>query len=748
MRTVCAATGAPNARMRARARFASAFVLAVSLAAPSPSRVAAQQLKPRFSIDDVVSYNFPYDLVAARKADRIAWIEFERGMRNVYTAAAPDFEPVRLTSFTEDDGVDLSDLQISDDGSIVAFIRGHTRNREGWVANPSSDPRGAERAVWAVSTSGGKPWRVVQADAFQLSPDGKWVAYVRDGQIHRAPVNPGLAASQDLDATPPLFRAYGINGSPTWSPDGRRIAFVSDRGDHSFIGVYDLDNPRIVYLAPSVDRDANPVWSPDGKRIAFQRRPGLSFGEMAARQRQGGGFGGPQRRAADDALPGMFEARFRGGHTLELWVADAETGEGRRAWHNQPGDTAFTSLAGLRWAGEHLIFPAEPGNWRHWYSISLKDPKPEPIELTPGEGEVEFVGLSADGRYLYYAANIGDIDRRHIWRVETSGGRPRQLTKGDGIETYPAPLASGKFVAVLHSTAKRPLSVALVPADGGEPRVITKLPETFPLAQQVIPTNVTLTAEDGVRFNNQLFLPPDLRPGQKRPALIFIHGGPRRQMLLGYHYMYFYHMAYAINQYFANKGYVVLSVNYRSGIGYGKQFRMAPNVGRNGMEEYRDILAAGKYLASRPDVDPTRIGVWGLSYGGILTAQALARNSDLFAAGVDIAGVHMWGDPADTASVMYKSSSAPLVANWRSPVLLVHGDDDRNVSFSQTVGLVQLLRAHDVPFELIVFPDEVHDFLIHERWMKTFKAADDFFDRTLIRKEPVRDLTTAAGGGR
>src|SRR5690606_32336928 len=112
-----------------------------------------------------------------------------------------------------------------------------------------------------------------------------------------------------------------------------------------------------------------------------------------------------------------------------------------------------------------------------------------------------------------------------------------------------------------------------------------------------------------------------------------------------------------------------------------------------------------------------------------------------------IAGVHMWGDPADTASVMYKSSSAPLVANWRSPVLLVHGDDDRNVSFSQTVGLVQLLRAHDVPFELIVFPDEVHDFLIHERWMKTFNATDDFFDRTLIRKEPVRGFTRRADGG-
>ena len=730
---------------RARSTLAPVLALALALAPRAASNVAAQQLKPRFSIEDVVSYAFPYDLVSARKADRIAWIEFERGMRNVYTAAAPDFEPVRLTSFTEDDGVDLSGLQISDDGAVVAFIRGHTPNRDGWVANPSSDPRGAERAVWAVGTSGGRPWRVVAARSFQLSPDGKWVLYVRDGQIYRAPVNPGLVASQDLDASPPLFRAYGTNGSPTWSPDGRKIAFVSDRGDHSYIGVYDLDNPRVTYMAPGVDRDASPAWSPDGKRIAFQRRPGLSFGQMAARDRQGGGFFGQQRRAVDEALPGMFDARFRGGHDLELWVADAETGVGRRVWHNQPGDTAFTTLASLRWAGDHVIFQAEPGNWRHWYSISLKDPKPEPVELTPGEGEVEYVGLSADGRYLYYAANMGDIDRRDIWRVETSGGRPRQLTKGDDIETYPAPLASGRHVAVLHATAKQPLSVALVPADGGRARVITKLPETFPLARQVVPTNVTLTAEDGVEFNNQLFLPPDLRAGQKRPALIFIHGGPRRQMLLGYHYMYFYHMAYAINQYFANKGYVVLSVNYRSGIGYGKEFRNAPDVGRRGMAEYRDILAAGKYLASRPDVDPARIGVWGLSYGGILTAQALARNSDLFAAGVDIAGVHMWGDPADTSAVTYKSSSAPLVANWRSPVLLVHGDDDRNVSFSQTVGLVQLLRAHDVPFELIVFPDEVHDFLIHERWMLTFNATDDFFDRTLIRKEAVR--TEEAGAG-
>ncbi|MYK67583.1 MAG: S9 family peptidase, partial [Gemmatimonadetes bacterium] len=209
------------------------------------------------------------------------------------------------------------------------------------------------------------------------------------------------------------------------------------------------------------------------------------------------------------------------------------------------------------------------------------------------------------------------------------------------------------------------------------------------------------------------------------------------QMLLGYHYMHFYHMAYAMNQYFANKGYVVLSVNYRSGIGYGREFRNAPGRGGRGNTEYRDIKAAGEYLRDRPDVDPARIGLWGLSYGGILTAQGLARDSDLFAAGVDIAGVHLWGNSIDPESVSYRSSSVSEVENWTSPVLLIHGDDDRNVAFSQTVGLVQLLRAQGVPHELIVFPDDVHDFLLHERWLITFNATDGFFDRYLRGEQAV-----------
>ncbi len=692
----------------------------LALAALTVSPAQAQ----RFSIEDVLSPGYPVQLVAANDADRIAWIEYEEGRRNVFTAAAPDFDPVRLTRYEDDDGRDLSTLRISDDGSTVVFLRGHTPNREGWVANPASDPRGAERAVWAASTAGGEPWRVVEAWNVALSPDGEWVAYAKDGAIYRAPVNPGVVTNEP---DRPLFSVFGSQGTPVWSPDSRKLAFVSDRGDHSYIGIYDTDSPGITYLGPAVDRDTSPTWSPDGTSVAFIRRPGLPFG---ARAELG-------EASADDLPDGMTEARFAGGHDFSIWVGDARTGEATEVWHNAPDDEIHSEIRSVTWAGDHIIFQAEPDGWRRYYSVAASGGTTTPAELTPGDGIAEYISLSPDGRTLFYATNAGDIDRRHLWRVPTSGGTARQLTDGDGIETYPAVLASGSQVAVLYASASQPLTVAVVSADGGEARTIRELPSRFPLDRQVAPEAVTLEAEDGFEFYNQLFLPPDLQPGEKRPAMIFIHGGSRRQMLLGYHYMHFYHMAYAINQYFANKGYVVLSVNYRSGIGYGREFRNAPGRGREGNTEYRDIKAAGEYLRDRADVDPERVGLWGLSYGGILTAQGLARDSDLFAAGVDIAGVHLWGNSIDPDDVSYRSSSVSEVENWTSPVLLIHGDDDRNVAFSQTVGLVQLLRAQGVPHELIVFPDDVHDFLLHERWLITFGATDEFFDKHLRGGEAV-----------
>jgi len=218
-------------------------------------------------------------------------------------------------------------------------------------------------------------------------------------------------------------------------------------------------------------------------------------------------------------------------------------------------------------------------------------------------------------------------------------------------------------------------------------------------------------------------------------------------MMPAYHYMQFYHWAYGINEWLASQGYIVMSINYRLGIGYGRSFRMAANAGAAGNSEYQDVVAGGKYLQTRADVDPNRIGIWGLSYGGLLTSQALARNSDIFKAGVDFHGVHDWselmgrrssaeGAPDLDAALKLAFSASPNAAidTWKSPVLLIQGDDDRNVPFSQMVEEVQLLRERHVPFEQIVYPDDVHEFLLWRDWVKSYEAAGKWFEKYLPTK--------------
>jgi len=709
------------------------------------------------SVAPYIAPAFPEDLVSAKKVDRVAWLAYDQGRRNVYTAAAPDFKPVKLSNFTADDGVVLSDLEISDDGSTVTFLRGGVPNTRGWIAVPNSDPNGGESAVWAAKTNGTGAWRLGQGTSPALSADGKTVAFARDGQIYSYRVTKTPADSIERGQKP-LVRLWGRNAQPRWSPDGSKLAFTSVRDNHSFIAVYDVKKRRIDYMAPSVDFDASPSWSVDGKRIAFIRRPGTPFGQQAqagdgslgnpngpavaaGRGGRGGGRGGVQQ--AGGVADGLHRAAFRGGYSLSLMVADVATGKAEEVWHNQANDRSFPNINGILFAGDQLIFQQEPEEWIRWYAVSANGGTTTPIELTPGNGAVESLTLSHDGKTLYYATNAGDIDRRHIWKVATSGGSATQITSGTDIDMYPAVLASGKQLAVLSSGPTRPMQVTIAPLDGGAKKYLFPvLTKEFLATTQVAPENVTLKADDGLEFHNQLFLPKDLKAGEKRPAIIFVHGGPIRQMLLGYHYMDFYHQAYAVNEWLASQGYVVMSVNYRSGIGYGKSFRTAPNVGGRGNAEYKDVIAAGKYLQTRADVDPTRVGIWGLSYGGVLTAQALARNSDVFVAGVDMAGVHLWGNSIDSADVSYKSSAISAIDNWKSPVLVWANDDDRNVDFSQTIGLVDLLRAHNVYFELMVNPDDTHETLMHSRWLELYSHMDSFLDR-FVRKHATASTNSS-----
>jgi dipeptidyl aminopeptidase/acylaminoacyl peptidase len=675
-----------------------------------------------FSLEEVLSAPYPMDLVSAKDADRIAWVFNTEGAKNIWTAAGPDYIPVNLTGYGRDEVFEIPDVAITNDGAIVVYVRGGNPNSQGWVTNPTSDPAGVEQAVWAVRTAGGNPWRVCAGNSPAVSPDGRSILIVRDGLIYRVALR-DPSPSGDVPEPELLFKAAGRNGSPHWSADGTRVAFVTNRNDHSFVGVYDLEKDMITWLSPSVDRDSEPAWSPDGKRIAFFRRPGAQYNERLD-------YWNPPIPA--------------------IWVADAETGQAKELWNPAGAKPAYYSIRNLIWtANNRLLFTAEHDNWNHMFSLSPSGG--EPVDLTPGNGEVEHFHISPDGGTLFFSSNLADIHGRHIFKVPTAGnGKPVQLTKGATIGCYPVALASGKDVAFLYATAKHPMSVALVPAAGGKSRVIAprKLPDKFPLDELVVPELVLVKAPDGLEIPCQLFLPKDARPGDRRPGVVYTHGGPIRQMLLGWHYMEFYAEAYAINQYFASRGFVVISINYRSGIGYGRSFRMPPGAGRRGASEYQDLVAGARYLQSRPEVDPERIGLWGLSYGGYLTAMGLARNSDIFKAGVDLAGVHDWSSrgrdvravafasvSGDDRKIAFESSPVAGVATWKSPVLFIHGDDDRNVDFSQTVDLVQKLRAKgDVHIELMVRPDEPHEFKLYKNRMEAYNATFEFLDRFIGKK--------------
>ena len=784
-----------------RTVFVILAVLTVAAGQPRADIAPAAKALHVPTMAQFMSAGYPLELVAAKKADRIAWISNDKGLRNVYTASAPGFRAVRVTSFMKDDGVDTTQLSISDDGTTVSFTRGHGINRDGWVASPEADPNGVERAIWAAKTVGGAAWRLAEGQNGVISPDGRYVAYAKDGQIYRVPTAQTVPRANDVDkGLKPFIRIWGINTGPVWSPDSSKIAFVSTRTDHSYIAVFDGPTRKVTYMSPSVDRDTSPTWSPDGRRIAYIRRPGTPFGQQAqsgvgglgnppgpafnaANQGRGGGGrggGGGQGqgrggRGGDAAQgqtppaprPGLTNSFFTGGYNTSFWVADAKTGDAREFWHNAKDDTVFAGINAITWRGDHVLFQLEPEEWTRFFAVpvgalagELENTGPvaktklfgveqpssvaTPISLTPQDGQIETFSYSGDGRYLYYGTNATDSERRHLWRVPTAGGTPEQITRGDGIEHTPLLLSSGKYIAAFSADWKRPQSVTIFPAPApAAPAMIAAsvqkviyptLTKEFPTDAHVQPQDIVLKAPDGLQFHNQLFLPKDLRAGEKRPAIVFVHGGPVRQMILGYHYMEVYHLFYGVNQWLASQGYVVLSVNFRGGVGYGRSFRQAPNTNQRGNSEYQDVLAAGKYLQTRPDVDPKRVGIWGLSYGGLLTAQALARNSDVFVAGVDMAGVHLYGNNIDPENLAYRSSAISEIANWKSPVFLIHGDDDRNVNFAQTVGLVSLLRAHNIPHEIMVQPDDTHETLLYRRWLPLWERMEVFLNKHLKKE--------------
>ncbi len=685
-------------------------------------------------------YPFTTELTASATGERIAWAMNEEGRRNVYVAEGPAFTPRKLTAFTTDDGQEITSLSISTDGQWVVFVRGgdHGANWDDDLpVNPAAGIEPFKVQVAIIPFSGGVVKYVSEGDGPAVSPDSKTLAFLKGGQAYTTTLDTAAVAKL-------AFTTRGNTSSLQWSPDGKRLLFVSGRGDHAIMGFYTPGLSTIKWIAPSFSRDESPRWSGDGSRVVFVRRWGNG--------------GEPDSVLVDKPLPwSIYVADTSGGRPTRLWTSPNTC---RGNFPETDGE------ANLHWAeGNTIVFLSYEDGWPHLYSIDAggggaNAAAGKPVLLTPGNFMCEHIGLTTDKRHLLFSANTGDdpldIERRHIGMVSVNVADMRIMTPGKGLEWMAVGTGDGKALAFISATAQRPPLPAVLGLDGGSTTVLAadKIPADFPQASLVTPRQVIFKAEDGMVIHGDLFEPPGgvtARGAGRRPAIVYVHGGPPRQMLLGWHYSDYYSNAYAANQYLASLGFVVLSVNYRLGIGYGYDFHQPPHAGDRGAAEYKDIKAAGLWLRRQPFVDSNRIGIYGGSYGGFLTAMALAHDSKLFKAGVDFHGVHDWTarsslirtfrdkyekapDYDKALKTAWLSSPVSAIGTWRSPVLIIQGDDDRNVSFNQSVDLVNRLEKKGIRYETMAIVDDTHHWMKFANAVTVYAAAADYFVRQFMTR--------------
>jgi dipeptidyl aminopeptidase/acylaminoacyl peptidase len=643
-----------------------------------------------FSLSSALGVPFVYAPVASGDRRSLAYVTREGVNRNIYFLRLG--APAKLiVNFPGDDGQELTTPAVSNTGGAVAFVRGAT-------SNPTSLPDPPEAEVWIVSTKGGVPQRLGPGLAPAFSADDTQLVWSSGGGAQfRASLTwsggslASVGKAEKVPATPPP--APELRG--LFSPDAKKVASRTQTG----ISIYDIASKSSWTVPDSAGAEAVMLWSPDNRYLAFRKNATGLTGSA-----------------------GINGYRFNGvpvaSEPFSVWVVDVAGSTSTQVFKASPGMGSVQTGAMFWSDDDRIAFQWEGDGWQHYYSVPATGGAP--TLMTRGDGDVEFVEQSLDRKHLIVTSNIGDLGRRHISIVDFNGGTIAIVRQGAASQWSPVQLADGRL-AYLEATHAMPPTVMIREREGSTTAAgLPKLPASSPASKFVEPMLVEFPALDGKTAFGQLFVPAQ----PSGCGIIFAHGGIRRQMLPGFHYMDAYTHLYELNQYLVSRGCVVLSVEYRSSIMRGYAFRNAPGWGHAGASEMLDVAGGAKYLLARADVDAKRgIGIHGLSWGGYITAQALARYPELFSVGFDMAGVHTSNDAAGVPH-----SAMAFLDQWKAPILLAQGDDDRNVVFTEGIKLTrELLKRPNVRLVQRVFPNETHDlYLTFEHLVTIYQEGADF----------------------
>ena len=692
--------------------------------------IAAQVRPPAtpgtLSIEKLIDIRHPSNPLWSRDSSKVAFMWDRAGVSNLYVVPADgSTKPVALTS----DGQAATGVFWSADSRTVYFLRA------GVLMQTGADGAPAPRPVWPQS-----PGR-----SLVPSPDGRSVAYVAGGspsEIHIRSLNDGT------DRTVATFG--GAVNAVNWTPDGERLTFTSGGGGKTIRHdqTPEYSGTKIIYTVnenvpgPPPDAYAVPVSGGSAEK--------LNTGATA------GGRGG-LRWLGERHLLVDRQTDFK---RRSIFVVDTAGGEPRQV--TEDVKTTFWSIPGAAAAGSQpspdgkwISFLSDRDGWDHLYVAPAAGGAP--VQITRGKHEVWRPAWSPDGTRIAFDSNEGpNPGSRHIGLANITGDAAtswvRMLTKGRGADVQPVWSPDGRKIVYQHSDPQSSADLFVVDATtaGAAPvRLTDSFPAGIDRTRLVEPQLVNYPGPDGKPVPAYLFVPKNLNRAVKHPAVVWIHGDGINQNYDGWHIQRNYAVYYSFHQYLLQRGYVVIAPDYRGSIGYGAAWRDGVYQDVGG-KDFRDAALAATYLKTLAYVDASRVGVWGLSYGGFFTLLALTDMPTLYRAGVNVAGVAdyamyyedpfhgSWtesriGRPERNPEVYAQASPVSRIDKLVRPLLVLHGTADVNVPYLHSVKLIdEALKKGKGPLvEFMTYPGEFHYFTREHVLRDAWSRVERFFEKHL-----------------
>jgi dipeptidyl aminopeptidase/acylaminoacyl peptidase len=566
------------------------------------------------------------------------------------------------------------------------------------------------------------------------SPDGKHIAYVSLGQVWIVAAAGGAPVQLTHDVKGPGDPRGATDSHIQWNPNDTWILFesgkkgynelytVSDNGQGpNLIAATEIYKGKDVITtniaqdkgdAVSSDRfDAHAQWSSDGTRISYTQRSREYFSGILKVQ------------------PFDAKSGTPAGTALDLYKAK-----------NDPGGAWAVNTAAWSPDSNTLAVVLQASHWDKVWLIPSRGGKPK--QLTFGAGEDEDPIYSPDGKWIAFESNRDTPEQRHIWLVPATGGDAHQLAHLSGIEGEPHWSADSQSVRFSLRTTLGASSNYIAPVAGtSPPQQVGQTRHSRFEDIGITPEVVHWKSKDGLPIAGILYKPADYKLGTRYPSVILAHGGPEGQVTLS---------AAPWSLYLADQGYIVLEPNFRGSTGYGEHFRNA-NVEDSGGGEIDDVIAGVDFLVSTGLADPKHVGISGGSHGGTVVANAVAKYPDVFAVGIEKFGVvdralflkytnrnsairwetKMGGPPEKKPAVYRKANILPDVANIKTPLLVLHGEQDPQVPPQESQELVAALKASSKIFEYRTYPNEGHGFQQRDHRLDADKRELAFLDKYL-----------------